>query len=346
MTTIASSPFSPQVNGTKRDSSFQDGPVLDAYSQAVMRAVKSVGPAVVNIEVYREGRQRGLSTGKRHRAGSGSGFFFTHDGFALTNSHVVHGADALEVILHDGARHPARLVGDDPDTDLAVIRVDDFADVAPVTLGDSASLQVGQLAVAIGNPFGFQATVTAGVISATGRSFRSQNGRLIDNVLQTDAALNPGNSGGPLVNSRGEVIGVNTAVIISAQGLCFAIPIDTAKWVASRLIRDGRVKRGYLGLAGQNVELHARVIRRHDLTQAAGVLIASVEPGSPARVSGLQQGDVIVRLDEQPIRSIDDLQKALTIEPIYRQVKLSVLREQALIEISTTQTESLAPATD
>lgn len=323
-----------------------DAVMLDAYSQAVTRAVKAVGPAVVNIEVYRDARPPGGRPFRRVRAGSGSGFFFTHDGFALTNSHVVHGADALEVTLHDGAKHAATLVGDDPDTDLAVIRVNDLRHVEPVSLGTSADLQVGQLAVAIGNPFGFQATVTAGVVSATGRSFRANSGRLIDNVLQTDAALNPGNSGGPLVDSRGDVIGVNTAIIAAAQGICFAVPIDTAKWVASRLIRDGRVRRGYLGLGGQNVLLHARVVRRHDLPASAGVLIASVEPGSPAQLAGLQQGDVLVRLDERAITSIDDLQRALTIEPIYRPVTLAVVREQALIDITLTPTESLPPATD
>lgn len=324
----------------------QDAVLLDAYSAAVVGAVKHVGPAVINIEVYRDILDRSRDGGRtrlsrRARAGSGSGFFFTNDGFALTNSHVVHGADEIEVMLHDGARHRATLVGDDPDTDLAVIRVENASGIVAAKLGDSRQLQVGQLAVAIGNPYGFQATVTAGVISATQRSFRARTGRLIDNVIQTDAALNPGNSGGPLVDSRGEVIGVNTAVIISAQGICFAIPSSTAQWIAARLLRDGRVRRGYIGIAGQVVQLHARTRRRLDLPQKTGVLVAGLEPDGPAMRAGLHDGDVILRFDGQSIQDIDDLQRVLASEPAGAASELQVLRDGERVTISVTPAESL-----
>lgn len=317
---------------------------LDAYSRAVVGTVEQLGPAVLNIEVYKDvADPRDASRQRRVRAGSGSGFLFTHDGFALTNSHVVSGADAIEVTLHDGMKHHAVLIGDDPDTDLAVIHVDGIAGIAPARLGSSRSLRVGQLAVAIGNPYGFQATVTAGVISATARSFRAKTGRLIDNVIQTDAALNPGNSGGPLANSAGEVIGVNTAVIMAAQGICFAIPIDTAIWVAARLMRDGKVRRAYIGIAGQNVQLHARIRRALATEQASAVLVAGVEQQSPADRAGLAEGDLILAVDGVAMTSVDDLQKALGNDIAGRLIAVQILRGGVTETLIVTPVESLPP---
>jgi S1-C subfamily serine protease len=293
-----------------------DDGLLDAYSRAVVQVADDVGPSVVNIEVYRE---------RGSRMGAGSGFVITPDGFVVTNSHVVQGAGRIEVVLPDGRRPDAHLVGDDPDTDLAVLRI--YApQLHPVRLGDSRSIRVGQLAIAIGNPYGFQCTVTAGVVSALGRSIRARTGRLIDDVIQTDAALNPGNSGGPLVNSRGEVIGVNTAVILPAQGICFAIGIDTAKSVAGWLIKDGRIRRSYIGVGGQNVPLHRRVVRFHQLPVSSGVLVISVAPGSPAARAGLREGDIIVALDQEPVSSIDALHKLLTGDRIGRQCSVTIIR--------------------
>ncbi|HLH56367.1 MAG TPA: trypsin-like peptidase domain-containing protein [Verrucomicrobiae bacterium] len=308
----------------------EDGPLLDAYSEAVMRSAQEVGPSVVNIEVRRADGQR---------QGSGSGFVITPDGFVLTNSHVVHGADRIEVVLADGRRPDAALVGDDPDTDLAVVRV--FApQLKPVRLGDSKAVRVGQVAIAIGNPYGFQATVTAGVVSASGRSFRANTGRLIDDVIQTDAALNPGNSGGPLVNSRGEVIGVNTAVILPAQGICFAIGIDTAKFVAGWLIKDGRIRRSYIGVGGQNVPLHRRLVRHYQLASSTAVLVISMAPGGPASVAGLREGDLIVEINGQAIPSIDTLHKFLTGDQIGVQARLTVIRGTEKLSVPITPVES------
>jgi S1-C subfamily serine protease len=307
-----------------------DEPLLDAYSKAVIHAADEVGAAVVNIEVRRRNGQR---------QGSGSGFIFTPDGFVLTNSHVVHGAERIEVILGDGRRPDAHLVGDDPDTDLAVLRI--YAPhLRPARLGESKTIRVGQVAIAIGNPYGFQCTVTAGVVSALGRSFRANTGRLIDDIIQTDAALNPGNSGGPLVNSRGEVIGVNTAVILPAQGICFAIGIDTAKYVAGWLIKEGKIRRSYIGVGGQNVPLHRRVVRHYQLPVASGVLVISVVPGSPASRAGLREGDVMLDFNGQPIASIDALHKLLTIDQIGTTSQLSILRGTEKLQVQVVPQES------
>src|SRR5271170_2833977 len=264
---VADAPVQPMPN---------DDELLDSYSKTVTRAVEKVGPAVVNIRVQKSSRERHTESG-----GSGSGFVIAPDGFILTNSHVVHGADKLEVTLADGWVYRASVVGEDPETDLAVVRIN-ASQLAHAHLGNSKSIRVGQIAVAIGSPFGFQQTVTAGVVSALGRSMRSQSGRLIDNVIQTDAALNPGNSGGPLVNSRGEVIGVNTAIILPAQGICFAIASNTAEFVAAWLIKEGRIRRSWIGVMGQNAPIHRRVARFHHLAAEHGVLVAGTETGSPA----------------------------------------------------------------
>jgi S1-C subfamily serine protease len=287
-----------------------DEDLLDAYSRAVITAAETVSPSVVNIEVYQRPGSARSGRGPREPRGTGSGFIFTPDGFVLTNSHVVHRASRIGVTLSDGRHLQADLVGDDPDTDLAVVRIQ-APGLSPVRLGDSAAVRVGQLVIAIGNPYGFQCTVTAGVISALGRSLRAESGRLIENVMQTDAALNPGNSGGPLVTSRSEVIGVNTAVIRPAQGICFATAINTAKFVAGRLIKDGRITRGYIGVAGQDTLVPRRVARYHELPTENGVLVMSVEHHSPAESAGLRAGDVIVGFGERPVAGIDDLHRLL-----------------------------------
>ncbi|HZO87400.1 MAG TPA: trypsin-like peptidase domain-containing protein [Chthonomonadaceae bacterium] len=319
-----------------------DEALLDAYSQAVIRAAEIVSPSVVNIEVTQRvtGRLARDPRVPREVRGNGSGFVFTPDGFILTNSHVVHNATKIEVTLSDGRHYPGYMIGDDPDTDLAVLRI--YApDLVPAKLGDSQSVRVGQLAIAIGNPYGFQCTVTAGVVSALGRSLRSQSGRLIDNVLQTDAALNPGNSGGPLVNSRGEVIGVNTAIILPAQGICFATAIDTAKFVAARLMRDGKIRRSYIGVAGQNVELPRRLVRAHALPQESGILVVSMDAESPARKAGVQEGDVIIAFGDKPVADIDDLHRLLTDQQVGQKTPLAVLRRGEKLTLEVMPAESL-----
>jgi S1-C subfamily serine protease len=313
-----------------------DGLLLDEYSRTIVSAANRVGPAVVNIDI----KQRLDShRGPREVGGSGSGFVIAPDGFILTNSHVVHDANQIAVSLPDGREYPAQLVGDDPDTDLAVIRID-APHLAHVRLADSENLRVGQVVIAIGNPLGFQASVTAGVISALGRSMHAQSGRLIDNIIQTDAALNPGNSGGPLVNSAGEVIGVNTAMIRPAQGICFAIASNTARFVAGWLIKEGKIRRSYIGVAGQNVPIHRRVVRFYNLPLETGVLVVSVEKNSPAEKTGLREGDVIVAFNAKPIGSIHELHKMLMGEQIGVQSEITIVRHTEKLTLIITPAES------
>jgi S1-C subfamily serine protease len=322
----------PGLNPAEQTGSSTDGPLLDAYSHAVTGVAEAVGPAVVRLDVKRRGRG-GASVG------SGSGFLFTPDGLIATNSHVVSGAVGIGVTLNDGRTLQAHLIGDDPGTDLAVVRVDGHK-LPSVPLGESRGLRVGQLAVAIGNPYGFQCTVTAGVVSALGRSLRSQNGRLMDDVIQTDAALNPGNSGGPLVSSRGAVIGVNTAIILPAQGICFATAIDTAKVTIGQLLRHGRVRRARLGMAGQNIFLPRRMVRHHGLTHDGAVQAASIERGGPAARAGLETGDIIVEFAGRPIAGFDDLHRLLTEERLGARVVLTVLRRGHRIGLEIEPEES------
>lgn len=313
---------------------------LDAYSRAVVEVAERVSPAVVNINtVFRRRGPYAPWLGPEQPKGIGSGMIITPDGFILTNSHVVHDAQRLEVTLADGRVFPARLVGEDPQTDLAVIHID-AEDLPSAGLGDSSALKVGQLVIAIGNPFGFQTTVTTGVVSALGRSLRTQTGRLIENIIQTDASLNPGSSGGPLVNSKGEVIGINTAVIYGAQGICFAIPSNVAKIVAGMLIKTGKVTRGYIGIAGQARPIHRRLVRYYRLAGESGVLVVLVEPGTPAMRAGLREGDIIVFFDNLPVRNVDDLHKYLSEKPIGEKIPLTVLRDSEKITIEVTPVEA------
>jgi S1-C subfamily serine protease len=319
--------------GLPIDHSHADSSLLDAYSNAVVSAAKKVSPSVAKIDVTQTaGRARNGEPRERH--GGGSGFVFTPDGLVLTNSHVVHDASRIELSLPDGRRFPAHLIGDDPATDLAVVRID-APNLSAVIFGDSQSLCVGQLAIAIGNPYGFQYTVTAGVVSALGRSLRSYSGRMIDDVIQTDASLNPGNSGGPLVSSEGRVIGVNTATIMGAQGLCFAIGINTAKFVASKLLQQGRIRRAYIGVEAQTVPLHRRIVRFYDLPNETGVIVLASENGSPAQKSGLREGDVIIAFRDQAVAGVDDLHRFLTETQVGIRSSLTVLRgtERLLLEI-------------
>jgi len=315
-------------------SSDRDSRLLDAYSQAVVNAAESVSPSVAFIEVSKIRHAQGSAA-----PGSGSGFVFTPDGFILTNSHVVQSADKVAVTLSDGRRFDATVVGHDASTDIAVIRIS-AAGLIAAPLGDSEKIRVGQLAIAIGNPFGFQYSVTAGVVSALGRSLRSESGRLIDNIIQTDAALNPGNSGGPLVNSNGEVIGINTAVILPAQGLCFAVAVNTAKFIAGHLIKHGRIRRAYLGVGGQNVTIPRLVVRAQQLKLETGVLVISVEKQSPAEQAGLTEGDVIIALDHSSVRSVDDLHKLLTESRIGSRCELTLLRRSQKISLTVVAQEA------
>jgi S1-C subfamily serine protease len=319
----------------------EDDDLLDAYSRVVTRAVDQVAASVIKIDVeFPAPANRGRGP-QPARTGSGSGFVFTPDGFALTNSHVIGGAHKIEASLADGRRVAASVVGDDPHTDLAVVRID-APNLSPARLGDSQAIRPGMIAIAIGNPYGFQTTVTAGVVSALGRSLPSRSGRLIEDVIQTDAALNPGNSGGPLLNSRGEVIGVNTAIIQAAQGICFAIAINTAKLIAARLIRDGRVRRSYVGIAGQTVPLLKRVVRYFGLTTETAVFVVSVERASPADRAGLCEGDLMVSFGELPVRGIDDLLRLLTEDRVGTPVPLTVIRGAEQHTLTITPAESRA----
>ena len=308
-----------------------DDLLLDAYSRAVIDAVELVAPAVVSVDV----RKRGGNQGRRSpaQAGTGSGFVFAADGLVLTNSHVVEDSTEIDVMLPDGREHRADLVGQDPDTDVAVLKIT-ASDLTAVSFGHSQALRPGQLVIAIGNPYGFQHSVSAGVVSALGRTLRARSGRLIDQVIQTDAALNPGNSGGPLVNSAGQVVGVNTAIIAGGQGLSFAVPISTVVSVLPALLRDGRVRRGYVGVAGQDVPLLRRVTRFHRLSQATGVLVISLEQDGPARVAGIREGDIIVSFDAAPISSLDDLHRALTEDRIGTFVTIGLLRDQQRLDLN------------
>ncbi|HEY7903789.1 MAG TPA: trypsin-like peptidase domain-containing protein [Casimicrobiaceae bacterium] len=307
----------------------RDGLLLDAYSAAVSGAVARVAPAVAHVEVSR------ASDRKR---GSGSGFFITPDGYLVTNSHVASGARELKVTLADGREADARMIGDDPDSDLAVLAVA-ASDIAWCRFGDSEALQVGQIAIALGSPYGFQHSVTAGIVSALGRTMRASTGRLLDNVLQTDAALNPGNSGGPLVDSQGRVIGVNTAVIASAQGISFAIASSSAERVASTLIRHGRVRRGWLGVGGMTYVLPRRYVRHFALASASGVRVESVERGSPAAVAGLARGDIVIAIDDAPVQSVDDLQRRLAADSIGRAIAITAIRRDAVVRLAATPAE-------
>jgi len=311
---------------------FSDGELLDSYSKTVTSVVEKVSPAVVNIRVQHANTRRSRNAGPE-AGGTGSGFVIAPDGYTLTNSHVVHSAEKITVTIADGRVFGATLVGDDPETDLAVIRVN-APHLAYARLGNSRSVRVGQIAIAIGSPFGFHQTVTAGVVSALGRSMRSQSGRLIDNVIQTDAALNPGNSGGPLLNSRGEIVGVNTAIILPAQGICFAIASNTAEFVAAWLIKEGRLRRSWIGVAGQNVPIHTRVFRFHRLQAEHGILVVGIEPGSPASRAGLLEGDIIVGFDTEPISSIDALHRHLVASAIGIPAQLTVLRHTEKIVLT------------
>lgn len=315
-------------SGARPVDGFSDDALLDSYSRTISSVVAQVAPAVVNIHV---------ETGRRGE-GNGSGFFIAPDGFILTNSHVVHGARKIDVTLADTRTFPANVIGEDPETDLAVLRIG-AGQLPSLEFADSKKLRVGQIAVAIGSPYGFHQSVTAGVVSALGRSMRAQSGRLMDDILQTDAALNPGNSGGPLVNSRGQVIGVNTAVILPAQGLCFAIAAKTAQLVTGWLIKDGKIRRSSLGLAGQNVPLHPKIIRFHRLEQESGVLIAGIEQGGPVDLSGLKEGDIILSFKGNPVSSIDDLHRLLVGSEIGQRSVLSVIRGTETLDFLVTPRE-------
>ena len=297
---------------------------MDSISDIVVNAVESSKNAVVKIDCFKNEK------GKTVPSGSGSGFIFSSDGYIFTNYHVIQNAERITVTLIDGRETHGEIIGKDSDSDLAVIKIYE-PNIAVARLGDSSDLKIGQLVVAIGNPFGYQHTVTAGVVSALGRTLRSTSGRMIDNIIQTDAALNPGNSGGPLINTSSEVIGVNTATIMQAQGLCFAISINTAKAIADMLIREGRVRKAYLGISMQDVNLHPRVINFHQLQNRRGIFVMSVEKNSPADKAGIRDGDVIVSFNGTPVNSGDELFRMLNKEVISTPTPLTVVRKNSLL---------------
>ncbi len=309
-----------------------DSGLLDAYSRTVTQLAERVGPATAKIEIQKRSANK---PGENANAGSGSGFVFTPDGYLITNSHVVSGASRIEVTLPGAEPQQARLVGEDPHTDIAVINIPGH-DLPAVLFGDSRSLKVGSIAVAIGNPFGLSFTVTAGVVSALGRSLRTQTGRLVDDIIQTDAALNPGNSGGPLVGSNGRVIGVNTAMFRPAQGICFAIAIDTAKLIALKLMREGTIRRAYLGLGAQTVPIVTRLRRHHRLEQATAAFIVEVVAQSPASRAGLREGDLIIQFDETVIGGVDDLHRALIEKAAQKTSEIAVVRGTSIERMSIT----------
>lgn len=339
MNVLALSPSQPISTNHPSGTPAQNGDLdlLDAYSAAVTKVVERISPSVVKIDVSHHLRRRRAASRWRDRrqapdqiTGSGSGVIFAPDGFVLTNSHVVHQAASIRVVLADGRELPAQLIGDDPFTDLAVVRVE-AQELPAAEFGDSGAIKIGQLVIAVGSPLGFQATVTAGVVSALGRSLQVHGGRMVDNVIQTDAALNPGNSGGPLVNSRAEVIGINTAAIPWAQGICFSIPINTAKLIAARLISNGKVTRAYLGIGGQVVEISRVALREHQIQGTRGVMVSHIEDQGPAHRGGLQEGDVIVEFSSARIDSIDDLHRLLDEDVIGQEIALTVLRREKKI---------------
>lgn len=318
-----------KTDGASRVDVLERPDFLDAYSEAVANVVDNVAPSVVHVSIKRGVRdRRGRDT---EVGGSGSGVVITPDGYIVTNCHVVENASEVDVIFCDSTRCTALVVGKDAATDIALISVGQSG-LTPVAMGDSGKLRVGQVAIAIGSPLGFQSTVTAGVISALGRSMRSLNGRLIEDILQTDAALNPGNSGGPLVDSRGRMIGLNTAIIQMAQGICFAIPVNTVRWVVSRLFKEGKVVRGFLGISGQKIPLPTKAVRYYNLKKDSGVLLVSIVPNSPAHKVGLREGDVLVAMDENPVASVDDVHRLLGVESIGRPLNMVLLREWNRIE--------------
>ena len=322
-------------NAAPETISADDQALLDSYSQAVIDVVDRVGPAVVRLAV----RNGDPARPGQSRGGSGSGVIVAPDGLILTNSHVAGVASRIEVTTADGQDLHARLVGDDPDTDLALIRIDELATLPSARLGDSKRLKRGQLVIAIGNPLGFESTVTTGVVSALGRSLRSRNGRLIDDVIQTDAALNPGNSGGPLVSSQGEVVGINTAVILGAQGICFAVAANTASFVLGELVRHGRVRRAFIGIAAQQTAIPPLRRRAAGLAQDRAVIIGTVESDSAAERAGLRPGDIIIALDGVTIAGADDLVRALTVEKIGRSAAFDVLRGTERLTVATVPRE-------